>query len=199
MKQISPDGRPEFTLPFGSWFNFVDEFYPPAKAAFMQLSFNNRKDSKLFISDIVLAPAPDEGAINSNPTFALGKYNYSGWPGRHTGGRMIERPDGKVIFDTGYGSGSESFPMSQAGTYRLYAKGVTYGGYSDIILSFLGEDGKAISVTHLNATPAGAQRDFIRPEGTVRGRLLIYNNILEELRLTRIGDENMATGAKDKK
>ena len=120
----------EHTLPFGSHFNFTELFHPPEKAAFLQLSIQTRKDSKIFLSDISLVPASDEGAINVNPTFSLGKYNFSGWPRRHTNGRILEKPDGKFVFDTGYGSGSETIPLSKPGTYRLYAKGSTYGGYS---------------------------------------------------------------------
>ncbi|OGV55929.1 MAG: hypothetical protein A2X49_08060 [Lentisphaerae bacterium GWF2_52_8] len=187
MKPLGRRSHYDGCLPFGTWFNFIDVFYPLPKAAFMQLSFQTRKDSKLFIRDISLSPSPDEGSINTNPSFSLGKYNYSGWPSKHTDGRLLERPDGRVIFDTGYGSGSESFPISP-GKHRLYAKGSTYGGYQEIIFFFMDNNGKEISKTGMNSTPEGIQKEFMVPDGAVRGRFLIYNNVLDELRLTRVGE-----------
>lgn len=192
MKPVGPSGggTPEFGLPFGTWFDFQRVFYPPRGAAFMQLTIDTRKAATVFLRNMSLETAPDEGAINVNPVFAHGKYDYSGW-GSSVGCILLERHDGRVLFDSRYGSGGESFPLQQAGAYRLFAKGTTYGGYSDVILHFVGEDGKTLSTVSLHTTPKGTQKDFVLPAGTVRGRFLVYNNILEELRLTRLGEETM--------
>ena len=188
---VSSGGRMHYALPFGSWFNWSTIFYPPPAAAFVEISIN-AKGSKLFLRDFTLGPAADEGAINCYPTMDFGKYNC------HIGGHQMERVDGKSVWDSGYGCRfGEKFPLAP-GRHRLYAKGFTYGGYSTIGLTFLDKDGKTISGTELNSTPGGKQKEFEVPEGTVRGSILIYNNVLEELRLTRIADEALPKPAAEK-
>ena len=183
MKCISSGGRPRYTLPFGAWFNSIFVLYPPANTAFMQVTFDTKKESKLFLRDFTLDPAADEGAINCYPTMNFGKYNC------HIGGHLLERADGRLVWDSGYGClFGESMPLSP-GRYKLYAKGFTYGGYSTIGISFLDRDGRTISGAAINSAPGGNQKEFEVPEGTVRGSMLIYNNVIEELRLTRMGDE----------
>jgi hypothetical protein len=179
---------PALTLPFGNWFSFVKEFHSPPRAQFLQLEFDTKGDSTLFLRDLVLAPEEGDGAINVNPTFSLGKYNHSGWLSLS---RLLERPsDGRVLFDSCYGASGEPFPVSEPGMYRLYARGSSYGRYSDIILKFLGADDRVIYKVSMKPTLLGAQKEFRLPPGTTKASFLVYNSILEEIRLTRIGNED---------
>ena len=179
---------------FGKWHKYRDVFYSPRKAAFMQLSFmSGNNDGVFYMDDVKFALAPDEGAININPTFSYGKYNYSGWRRKFNGAGLLELENGEVVFDTAYGSVSKTFPLSKPGTYSLFIKKkLCYGWYNAVILRFLNSENRSIDRIHIrgrNSKPKDLQKYYILPKGARRGQFLVYNTILDEIRFFRVGGE----------
>lgn len=170
---------------------YNDVFYTPKNTVKMRLTINmgsNPPESLEIFSPLKLAPAPDEGAINCNPEF---KYGYSGWNSFLRGALLIKLPDGKYAFDSAYGSGGEVFPIHKAGTYRIYGKAVTRGGYRVINFEQRDKNNKVIKVISLTANPNGHSIDFILQPETTQGRFNVYNHTLEEVRLMHMGDDSM--------
>lgn len=177
-------------LPFRQWREYKDIFYPPANAAYLSLNFSSgAQDISLFIDDLKLKETEDEGAINCNPVIGKhGIYNYSGWQWPASGGKIVIMDNGKTAFDVKYGTSSAEFPLSEAGTYMLTSKATANGYNPVIIMRFLNSSGKEIS--RLGTRRFGKPFYFTIPPETVRGKFLCYSNMLEEVRLVRIGDEN---------
>jgi hypothetical protein len=176
-------------LPFRNWTEYRDIFYPPAGAKFLRLAIRSgTKGTTLFVDDVKLEPTPDEGSINANPVIGrYGKYNYSGWNAPSAGGKIIETEDGRVAFDTKYGSRSMSFPFPGPGTYAITAKSEGNGYNTSIVLDLLDENGKKLD--GISAWGNGRPYKFVLPAAAKRGSFLVYSNLLEELRVTRFTDE----------
>lgn len=183
-----PLGSMASGMPFRKWQEYRDIFYPPAGAAFLRLQIASGKAvNALYLDDVILEPAPDEGSINVNPVIGkYGLYNYSGWLTPSAGGKIIQLDDGRIVFDTKYGTSSPSFPLAEPGTYCLFARSQDNGYNSVVILSLLDESGKKIESVDLRRY--GVPRYFVLPPGARRGSFLVYSNLLEELRLSRVGD-----------
>lgn len=170
---------------------YTDIFYAPADAVKMVLNIRmgqNPPESLQVYSPVQLALSPDEGALNCNPEF---KYGYAGWNGFLRGALLLENKEGKPVFDTAYGSGGEIFPLAGPGTYRLYGKGTGHGGYRVINFYQLDKDKKTLKTLYVTALPDGNYIDFVIEKDTVYGRINSYNHLLEEVRVTRMGDESM--------
>ena len=173
------------------WRPYVSVFYPPPRAVAAQVAIDLPSDDYAVLIDAMqLDACPDEGAINCNPDFRYGPQAYTGWASLATGALLVEGGGGKRALDTAYGSSSEPFPLREPGTYRLAAKGTVHGGFHTVDLRLYDENGTLIKTRSLTATPAGASSDFVLPEGTVAGSLLVYNHLLEEVRLVRMGDKS---------
>lgn len=173
----------------GNWRTCTDVFYPPADAVAAQVAFVLPSgENGLMLDDVTLGPCPDEGAINCNPDFRYGPCNYAGWAHINTGGLLVEVADGQYGLDSAYGSSGEAFPLREPGTYRLSARGTVRGGFHTVDLRLCDEKGALIKTRSLSATPQGVSSDFVLPEGTASASLLVYNHILEEVRLVRMGD-----------
>ena len=177
-------------MPFRQWREYKDIFYPPANAVYLSISFSSgAQDISLFIDDIKLKETEDEGAINCNPVIGKhGIFNYSGWQWPARGGKIVVMDNGKAAFDVKYGTSSADFPLSEPGTYLLTSKATANGYNPVIIMRFLDSSGKEIS--RLGTRKFGQPFYFTIPPETVRGKFLCYSNMLEEVRLVRIGDEN---------
>jgi len=188
-KRVRGRGAFASAMPFREWQSYRDTFYPPARAAFMRLTVRSPRAGLTFYMDNVkLVKTPDEGAINCNPVIGRhGLYDYSGWRRPAAGGKLVELEDGRVAFDTKYGTSGMTFPLSRSGTYSLAAKARGNGYNSGVIVHFLDGNGKKIGEVPLRGYKA--PRYFILPPGVKRGAFLVYSNILEEVRLGRIGDE----------
>lgn len=175
-------------MPFRQWQGYRDIFYPPPGAASMRLLIaSGRAEITLYLDDVVLEPTPDEGSVNVNPVIGkYGLYNYSGWLNPSAGGKIIQLEDGRLAFDTRYGTSSPSFPLAEPGTYCLFARSQENGYNSVVILNLLDESGRKIESVDMRRY--GVPRYFVVPPGARRGSFLVYSNLLEELRLTRVGD-----------
>lgn len=159
---------------------YTTVFYTPPGAVGMKLRFTpNRRFTR--ISSIALEPETEEQSINPNPDFRYGELGYSGWkPGRD--GRLIMRPDGKVVFAASYGGQSPPFPLTPGKRYKVLVKGK--GG--DVRLVYLDQTGKQMSSRFLiRPAPEGATTDFTPPDHVAACRFEMYGDaILEELRVT---------------
>ena len=136
----------------------------------------------------MLQNAPEQDTRNINPDFKLGADNLSGWDvlaGR--GGALLKLPDGNVRLDSGYGSGSEYFPMKEPGTYRFTVRSLRYGGYNEAILFLYDRTGKQIDKIGLYPYPCGTSAEFVKNPAAEYGRLLVYDNLIESIEVRRIG------------
>lgn len=194
MEDVTARYRITFGMPFKAFHEYVDVFYAPPEAKYMSMEIRIPKggDSSFVMTAPKLELAKDDGAINCNPDFALGEYNYSAFPNaNNAGARLFKTPSGKTVFDSAYGSSTAAFPFLKKGTYRLFAKAEQYGGgYSDILLRIYDKDGKEVLKRSLRRNPEGEHIYFILPDDAVFGDILVYNSILEEVRLTWVGDES---------
>jgi hypothetical protein len=169
------------------WKEYTTVFYTPLKAAYMQLVLSNRNPTNgMELDELKFGICPDEGAINCNPDFRYGSYNYTGWKEILSGGLLFDLGNGKYQFDTAYGSIGESFPLSVPGTYRLYARGSGYGRYQVVLLFLCNSKGQTLKNIVLRGAPEGKYVDFTLPEKTAFAYFRVYQHLLEEIRLTRL-------------
>jgi len=163
------------------------------------------KSSTVYLSDMKFSKQADEGAINVNPKFELGPDNYSGWSGFNEADgahRLYVDDDHRTILFTGFTAFSDSFPLKEPGTYKLYQKGSNHVRNNGTHLVFADASGKEIrritgklsrSTKELSENFYGPKEStvyFVLPKGTSRAYFWIYNTSLYELRITRVGDEN---------
>ncbi|MEA2012150.1 MAG: hypothetical protein U9O87_03570 [Verrucomicrobiota bacterium] len=174
------------------WKEYTSVFHSPPKAAYMQLIFNNYNLANgMELDNIEFGLCPDEGAINCNPDFRYGSHNYAGWKEILRGGLLLDNEKDKYLFDTAYGSVGEKFPLSSDGTYRLYARGTRNGRYSVVNIFFNDINGKYLKTITVRGTPEGKYVDFVLPSKTTSAYFRVYNHLLTEVRLTKIGDKPM--------
>lgn len=176
-----------FSMPFREEHTYVDVFYTPREAAGLRLDIASGDGATFSLRNLTLEKTADEGAINVNPAFALGPFNYSGWRRISAGGKIIQL-DGKTIFDTKYGSRSMAFPLQGPGTYALSAK-ATGNGFNSCVQVHL-FDAKGNVLLKVTTRRYGPRSYFVPPKGAVTASFLVYSCLLEEVRLVRVGDEN---------
>lgn len=187
-----------FTLPYAKWHDYQWVFYPPASAVSMQWVINpSDKDNTVTVADASLKVVTDKQSLNINPTFNMGPYNLSGWDG----GSLRVAEDGQVLLVADYYAISSSFPLTEPGTYRLTLNASNFGRYNAVFLIFLDAKGKEISrygqrpgrtKKERLANPTGPHKHefyLTPPAGTVRGNFLIYQSLVQEISLVRVGDE----------
>ena len=180
------------SLVSNKWKKYTSVFYTPPNAAYLQLGFSNRNPRNgMMLENIDLKLCPDEGAINCNPAFSYGAYNYAGWRFIISGGELLKTGKGKYALDSAYGSTGRKFPLVSDGTYRLYARGIKSKGYSVVNIFFVDAKGKNLKQIHMRAAPEGKYIDFVPPAKTAFAYFRVYKHILEEVRLTRIGDKTL--------
>lgn len=185
-------------LPFGQWQQYRWVFYPPTGAVQMQWVANsNGKNVTLYLADVSLDPVKNVEAFNINPSFTLGSTNRSGWKN----GSLHIDAAGEVMLNTGYYGISHSFPLAEPGTYRLYLKASSFGRYNELFVIFLDAQGKEVS--RFGKRPERTRKEwlanlpepkeheifFTLPEGAVRAYFLVYQSLIQEIALTRVGDE----------
>ncbi len=175
-------------LVFREWFEYRDIFYAPPAAKYVRLIIRTGRPEMVYeVDNIQLVPSPDEGAINCNPVpNKNGKYNYSGWQRLAVGAKMIELPDGRVAFDTKYGTTGASFPMTRPGKYTLTTISQENGFNYAVVLNFLDAEGKKLG--SINGWGNGKPYEAVPPPGTTQGSLLFYSNVIEEVRVNHVGE-----------
>ncbi len=191
------------SLVSNEWKKYTSVFYTPPNAVYLKLGFSNSNpENGMMLENLDLGLCPDEGAINCNPEFSYGAYNYAGWRFIISGGLLFKTDKGKYVLDSAYGSTSRRFPLISDGTYRLYARGIKSKGYSVVNIFFVDAKGKNLKQIHMRAAPEGKYIDFVPPVKTAFAYFRVYKHILEAVRLTRIGDKSLlkkTDGTKSKK
>jgi hypothetical protein len=180
--------------PFRNWTEYRDIFYPPAKAAFMRLVLRSgRPEQTVFVEDIRFEKTPDEGAINPNPVIArYGKFNYSGWISFADAARIVEAADGRIGFDSKYGSRSMSFPLPGPGTYALSLRSEENGYNYAALMDVFDENNRKVG--SVSAWGNSKPYKIVVPPEAKRASILIYSSFVEEIRVNRVDD-----GGKDAK
>jgi|GEM_PF-2332104 len=170
-------------MPFRNWFTYRDEFYTPREAAFLRLTVHSGiPEIVAYVDDVRLETVDNPVAINLNPVVAQGGlYNYSGWDRIAPGGRNLKLDDGRIVFDTKYGSAGKSFPLSKPGRYVVHTVATPAGYSPSIFLSFRGEDGKELNSIRIG----GGKRTtrFELPAGTTHASFSSRSMLIEEIRL----------------
>lgn len=201
-------GNQQFKLPYAQWQAYQWEFYPPADAVSMQWSINpSDKENTVTVADAKLTAVKDFETVNINPSFDMGPFNISGW----TTGMLLETSDNHVLFKADYYSTSFTFPLTEPGTYELSLNASSFGRYNALFLIFLDANGKEISrfgerptrtrKEWIANTPEPKQHTFYLtlPPGVSRGYFLVYQSLIYEIALKRVGDEaSFATFLKKK-
>ncbi|HUT10494.1 MAG TPA: hypothetical protein VMY42_08360 [Thermoguttaceae bacterium] len=175
-----------YAMPFKNRRIDQDIFYTPADAASARISLASGKGVRLVLSQLSFAEADDEAALNVNPTFQLGPYNYSGWQSISAGGQLIER-EGKTILDTKYGSTGQMIPLSEPGTYAFSAK-ATANGYNSVVIVRV-YDALGKELMRSSTRRYGPRTYFVPPKNAAYASFLVYSCLLEEVKLLRVGNE----------
>lgn len=198
---VDADGKKLSSLTTGmvfrQWRRYEDIFYTPANTAFIRLAVDlGQEEIVLLLDDINFGVTADEGTINCNPVWSKrGLHNYSGWSRLAPGGKLVEREDGKVIFDTQYTSIGQAFHLSQPGWYELTTVSTPKGYSPAIMLNMLDANNKPTGQVRVGGK--GYVRGFVLPEGTTHAYFNIRSVLLEELRVVRVGDVQPAAAEGD--
>ena len=172
-----------------NWHDYVDVFYIPSRARTMTVTFAPAKRD-LFLKKIELAYDSENGALNCNPEFSYGDLNYCEWhPAR--AGRLYTRPDGKTVFSSGYGGSSPRFPMEAGVPYNFFCRGIRRSGKGWMTLTFYNNKGRRIANRFLlRPKQEGVAVKMTPPPGTKSGAVVMYGLIIEELKVTQVGDKS---------
>lgn len=169
-----------------NWHAYHTSFYTPVEAVSLVIRIQPSSHATLLRS-VQVKVQEDRSTVNLAPDFRHGELNYKGWnPSRD--GRLFTRPDGVTIFKPGYGGTSDVFPLDPTATYRASAQGLG----ERINLVYYNESGKQLHTRHLTSATAKGDRfvEFIPPEGTRWGRILMYRvDSLEALRIEKVTDK----------
>lgn len=104
------------------WTLCEEVFYPPAGAVAMGVAFSNNAnpDDVMLLDDLRLETV-DEGALNINPEFKYGKYNFSGC-NYVKDAKIVEYEKGKFALDNKTGwCIMDPFPVTPGAEYELTA------------------------------------------------------------------------------
>jgi len=175
-----------YAMPFRNRRTYQDVFHTPVDAVIARVALTSGKGVRLVLSRLEIAETPDEAAMNANPAFRLGPWNYSGWRNIAAGGRLIQR-DGKTVLDTKYGSTGKMIPLSEPGTYALSAIATGNGYNSVVIVRVYDRQGKMLMKA--STRRYGPRSYFVPPKNAAYASFLVYSCLLEEVRLVRVGDE----------
>jgi uncharacterized protein YqkB len=154
-------------------------FYTPADAVALRVRLRTNRRA-MQVTALRLIPETEENTINPNPDFRYGELDYCGWnPDRD--GRIYQKPDGEMVFKSGYGARTAAFPLRADKTYLIRGLGDT----GSVNLLYLDAEGKQLSNRRVfNLSRAGGELEFTPPEGVVAGRLLVRTAVVSEIRVT---------------
>jgi len=161
---------------------YIAVFYAPEKAASLKVRFqSNGRPAR--IARLRLAEETGENTVNPNPDFRYGELNYCGWQPQREG-RLYTRPDGKTVFNAGYGGTSPFFPLHPGVKYQVSATGEG----KTINIQYFNQEGKSILSRFLiRPAPNGAETELTPPPGTVMARVTMFGGvILEEFKVVKV-------------
>ena len=175
------------TMPYGKWREYKHIFFPPQGAAYMKLKIKPGKNTGVFYMDnIKFAPiknSPDEIVLS----FGDATPDSSGFIyGFKVPALLQKSSSGKLMTDPGYGGASSPVSIGDPGKYRLTFKGevMRKKGMVNLIVQFIDSSGKKlaeISSNKLDSEPM----EFTLPNEASRIKLVIYNHLLDEIKITR--------------
>jgi len=150
-------------------------FYAPEGAVEAKVRFQANKTTTR-VARLTLEEETGEETVNPNPDFRYGELNYCGWiPARD--GRLYTRPDGKTVFNAGYGGYSPPFPLQEGKNYRIATAGVG----RTINIEYYSKDGKMLQKRFLiRPTPEGSETLLTPPPETAFARIVMYGGIILE-------------------
>ena len=151
---------------------------------------NRYEGAAATFDDFHLELCTDEGSVNCNPDLRYGPLNYAGWQNVlvHDRAELLPQEDGTHVYESGYGSRSEDFPLTAGKSYRLFVRGKPYGGYRWVKVFMYDDAGKQTGVVSMHGSPEGASMDFAAPANTVKGCFTVHNHLLKEVRITSVSD-----------
>jgi hypothetical protein len=166
-------------------YDYVNVFYAPPAAKYAVLRIEP-KNKDVFISKVKFGLANEENVINCNPDFRYGSLNYCGWfPNR--GGQIHKRPDGKYVFESGYGGRGPRFPLKAKTKYRIVFQSIPQNKYPRVVLHFYDKNKKSLGdkriLTGLNGE-AGVL-EFITPPEVCSANVSLYGVIVEQFKVTQ--------------
>ncbi|GAH04538.1 unnamed protein product, partial [marine sediment metagenome] len=151
--------KSQVSLPFKARHKYSVTFYPPPGSKLMKFLIQAGSSTTGFKLDrMKFSKAKDQGAINVNPvTNDTGLYNYSAWDRFAQGASLILKEDGKVGFNSAYGSNSVRFPLKPNTLYIAGSSGENLGYASTVLLRVLDKNNKMIQETRIYAGPDGVK------------------------------------------
>jgi hypothetical protein len=177
------------TMPYGKWRDYRHVFFPPEGAAFMRLKIKSGRNPGVFYLDnIKFEPVKnpsDEIILNFGDAIQDSSGSIYGFK---VYALLQKNSIGKLMFNPGYGSMSSSISMSGPGKYRVTFKGEVIrnkGGAVSLAIHFIDSSGKKIgeaSSVKVDTKPL----EFTFPKEASRIKLLIYNHLLEEIKITKL-------------
>lgn len=171
--------------------NYTRVFYPPAKAASLRIFPRKMKGGDITVEKIMLwtnLEGKEAKYLNVHPTFDYGDFNSYGFA-CGGGGRFFTRPDGKIVWNTGFIGWSPFFPVQGDKYYKFFCRGKKSQGKGWIWINFYKKDGKKIKAATVKINEKGAVTILKMPTGTVSARLQCYYVIIEEFTVVMTKDE----------
>ncbi len=189
------------------WRQYREDFYAPAGARQLELSFSNgSKENAVWIDEVRLAPLAQE-TLNLNPDFSLGAFNYSGYGSFsvHTSYdphvrslRLVQDRKG-WFFDCTYGYVmGDPFPAGP-GDYRVQFRARRRGARRAAVSLWYYDEAGRRSASSSIRIGGDSWRDYdyklTLPAGTVRARLLFGDADFEWIRFVPAGETASAKAA----
>ncbi len=189
-KKITRGAPLSAVMAHGSWTRYEEIFYAPPRSRELQIIFHNfmNMQNKMFIDDMKLEII-DEGALNINPDFRYGLYNYSGYSPRNS--RIVELEKGKFAMDA---SPENSFstttiPVRPNQEYQLTAHLRSVDKRIRVTVGLSDINGKSLSPlkTNIELYPPNREEtksmSFITPENAAYVSIHGRNGIIKSLKL----------------
>lgn len=177
------------TMPYGKWREYKQVFFPPEGAAFMRLKIKSGSNPGVFyVDNIKFEPVknpPDEINLSFGDVIQDSSGSVYGFK---VYALLQKNSSGKLMYNPGYGSISSSISMSGPGKYRVTFKGEVIrnkGGAVSLAVIFMDSSGRKIGETaskKIDTEPL----ELTFPKEASRIKLLIYNHLLEEIRITKL-------------
>ena len=178
------------SLPFKDRHKYSVTFYPPYGGKFMKLLIQAGGNTTSFKLDgMKFGKARDQGAINVNPvTDDSGLYDYSAWDRFASGASMIVNKNGKVGFNSAYGSTGIRFPLKPNTVYIANSSGESLGYAPTVLLRILDKNNDQIEETRIYATKESVK--FTTPPNCTGAVIHVRSVILDQVRV-QVEDTNV--------
>ncbi len=189
-KKITYGSPLSSVMAHNGWTRYEEIFYAPLNSKELQIVFHNfmNMKNKLFIDDMKLETI-DEGALNINPDFRYGIYNYSGYSPRNA--RIVELEKGVFAMDASPDNSFSSthIPVRPGKEYQLTAHLKSLDKRVRITVGLIDINGKSLSPlkTNIELYPPNREETktmvFVAPENIAYVTLHGRNGIVKSFKL----------------